>query len=66
MSGELYRDINILEHIKRYCDGIQNSISRFGDDFELFIMDMDFKNSVSMSMMQIGELVSQHLSQEFK
>lgn len=59
------RDGNILEHIIQYCDDIANSLERFGNDYEVFQNDRDFKNSVSMSIMQIGELTT-HLSDEFK
>lgn len=59
------RDINILRHILKYCDAINNTLQRFGADFATFEEDTDFKNSISMSIMQIGEL-SIHLSEEFK
>lgn len=65
MSGELYRDIAVLEHMVKYCESIEKSVERFGDEFEIFEKDNDFKNSVSMSILQIGELVS-HFTDEFR
>jgi uncharacterized protein with HEPN domain len=50
---------------KRYCEDIAKSIDRFGNSFEVFLRDTDFYNSVSMSIMQIGELAC-GLSDEFK
>lgn len=60
------REMSILERIVKYCNRIQGSIQRFGDDYNTFVEDFDFKNSISMSLLQIGELVGQHLSSEFK
>jgi uncharacterized protein with HEPN domain len=45
-----------LEHIVDYCNDIEDSVKRFGSDLDLFIADRDFYNSVSMSLLQIGEL----------
>ncbi len=58
-------DSNVLEHIIKYCDDIAFTINRFGNDFSLFEKDLDYKNSISMSIMQIGELTT-HLSDDFK
>ena len=58
-------DIQRIEHIKHYCEDITKSIERFGNDFETFRTDKDFYNSVSMGIMQIGEL-SSRLSDGFK
>lgn len=59
------RDVSVLKHIIKYCDDIEATIDRFGRDFNIFEKDVDYKNSVSMSTMQIGELTT-HLSDEFK
>lgn len=59
------RDKNVLEHIIRYCDDIADTLTRFGADFAVFEQDKDYKNLISMSTMQIGELTT-HLSDEFK
>jgi len=58
-------DIDRIKHMKRYCQDIAGTIERFGDSFEMFSKDIDYYNSISMSIMQIGELVG-GLSDEFK
>ena len=58
-------DFQRINHIKTYCDDIAQTIERFGNNYDRFESDRDFVNSVSMSMMQIGEL-SAGLSEEFK
>ena len=59
------RDFQRIKHIKLYCEDIAKSIARFGNDFEIFSIDNDYFNSVSMSVFQIGEL-SVHLTDKFK
>jgi uncharacterized protein with HEPN domain len=59
------RDIQILEHVRDYCEEIAGTISRYGQDFDIFFADRDYYKSISMSLMQIGEL-SNKLSDEFK
>ncbi|MCL2004231.1 MAG: DUF86 domain-containing protein [Oscillospiraceae bacterium] len=58
-------DIQRLEHIKTYCEDIAETIRRFGESYDTFAQDKDFFKSVSMSMMQIGEL-SGGLSDAFR
>ena len=58
-------DLDRIKHIKRYCEDIAGSIDRFGDSFDTFSKDIDFYNSISMSIMQIGEL-SSGLSDDFR
>ena len=65
MSGEMYKDISILEHIVKYCNMVEHSVERFGADYNTFMNDEDYKNSVSMCILQVGELVN-HLSSDFK
>ena len=60
-SGDFQR----IWHIKGYTEGIANSITRFGNDINIFSNDSDFYDSVSMKLMQIGELCG-GLSSEFK
>jgi uncharacterized protein with HEPN domain len=48
-----------------YCEDIATSIRRFGADYEIFAKDKDYFNSISMCLMQIGEL-SGGLSDEFR
>ena len=58
-------DIQRIAHIKEYCEDIARAIKRFGPDAETFLSDVDYYKSVSMSIMQIGEL-SIGLSDNFK
>lgn len=54
-----------IRHIKSYCEKTAKTINRFGCDYNTFINDIDYYQSISMSLMQIGEL-SAGLSEEFK
>lgn len=58
-------NICVLEHILGYCDNIDKSIMRFGNEYDIFQKDNDFQNTICMSVLQIGELTT-HLSEEFK
>ncbi len=58
-------DVDVLEHIRDYCLDIQNTVNRFGNDKSIFENDRDYRNSVCMSLLQIGELTG-HLSDDFK
>jgi uncharacterized protein with HEPN domain len=59
------KNIDILEHIKTYCEDIESTMVRFGKDKAVFDTDRDYRNSVCMSMLQIGELTG-HLSEDFR
>ena len=59
------RNIDIIEHIIRYCGEIREARERFGDSFESLQSDTLYKNAVAMSILQIGEL-SARLSDDFK
>lgn len=56
---------SILEHILSYCNEIQTTMLRFGDNLDTFINDIDYRKSVSLSILQIGELAGK-LSDEYK
>lgn len=58
------RDISILKHMLRYCNEIENTINRFGNNLEMFKNDNDYKDSLSMKIFQIGELAN-HLTDEY-
>jgi uncharacterized protein with HEPN domain len=58
-------DVQRIHRMKVYCSKIGESIKRYGDSFDVFSNDWDYYNSVSMSIMQIGE-ISVGLSAEFK
>lgn len=59
------KDKQLLEHIIRHCNRVRDDIERFGNDDKAFISDPAFRDSVSMNILQIGELSSK-LSDEFK
>lgn len=65
MITEYERDLSIIAHILEYCNQIEECLSRFGNDYEIFSSDVIFRNAVSMAEFQIGEL-SGHLSENFK
>lgn len=58
-------ELTILEHMHDYCLRVEESIARFGNSQETFLADFDFRNSVSMSIFQIGELAN-HLSEQYR
>ncbi len=58
-------DLQRIQHIKGYCEDISSAIKRFGNNKETFLSDKDFRNSLSMSILQIGELTT-HLTDAFK
>jgi uncharacterized protein with HEPN domain len=58
-------DLQRILHIITYCEDIAKTIQRFGEKQEIFFGDLDYRNSISMSIMQIGEL-SVGLTEEFK
>ena len=58
------KDKQILEHIVRYCDEINEAHTIFKFDKQLFMDTPTYRNGCSMPIMQIGELVKR-LSKEF-
>lgn len=58
-------DVQRIEHMLDYCREIAETIERFGSDYDAFLSDKDYFKSISMSIMQIGEL-SAGLSDGFK
>jgi len=58
-------DIQRIHHIKTYCEDIADAIKCYGNDYDSFLANIHYANSVSMSLMQIGEL-SAGLSDSFK
>jgi uncharacterized protein with HEPN domain len=59
------KDLNRIKDMAMYCADIAKTIERFGNDQEIFFNDIDYRNSIAMSIMQIGEL-SVKLTDEFK
>lgn len=58
-------DIQRLRHIREYCRRIAATVERYGKDYDTFLSDGDYFDSVSMKIMQIGELAG-GLSDEFR
>lgn len=56
---------DILDHIRYYCKDVQETLERIGKDKAIFETDKDFRNSICMSLLQIGELTG-HLSEDFR
>jgi hypothetical protein len=44
-------DFQRVWHMKGYAEGIAGAIIRFGKDFEIFSIDSDYYDSVSMKLM---------------
>ena len=59
------RNIDILEHIVRYCREIGDARNHFGDTLESLKANAIYRNAVAMCIIQIGELTT-HLSNDFK
>ena len=60
----LNKDKSLIKHILMYCNKIQHTVDRFGSDRDLFLNDPDYRDSVSMNLLQIGELAGK-LSEEY-
>ena len=58
-------DMQRLEHMAAYCRDVADAIATYGAGFDAYCANLHFRNSVCMSIMQIGELVG-GLSAEFK
>ena len=63
--SESERDLNILEHVIRYCGQIDETILRFGNDEKIFASDMVYQNAVALCLLQIGELAG-HWSESYR
>ena len=61
----LDRNISILEHIIAYCDQIEETIRRFGKDYDVFSTDAIYRNAAALCVLQIGELAGK-LTDEFR
>ena len=61
----LDRNASMLEHIISYCDQIQQTVERFGDDYALFESDPIYRNAAALCILQIGELVGK-LTDDFR
>ena len=61
----LNKDISIIKHILDYCVDIEETVTRFGNDYAIFSTDKAYRNACALCILQIGELVG-HLSDDFK
>jgi len=59
------RDISTLRHIVSYCDEIIEAVKKHSLTQERVATDALYKNALSMSILQIGELAGV-LSEEFR
>lgn len=59
------RNIDVLKHMIRYCDQIEETIERFGREYDVFLKDNVYKNAVALCVLQIGELTTK-LTDAFK
>lgn len=57
-------DLQILQHILRYCDEVLATVEMFGADKQEFLQNFIYRNAVSMPILQVGELAN-HLSTDF-
>lgn len=53
------RDKMFLRRIVEYCDRIGDAKERFGNSFDNFAQDADYRDVVCMNIFQIGELANQ-------
>ncbi|MCL2003807.1 MAG: DUF86 domain-containing protein [Oscillospiraceae bacterium] len=58
-------DIQRIRHIREYCERIAQTVKRYGLDYDIFNTDGDYFDSISMKIMQIGELAG-GLSEDFR
>lgn len=59
------RDAGILEHIISYCEQIEQTVTRFGNSYDIFASDAIYRNAAALCILQIGELVGK-LSDSFR
>lgn len=56
--SNLNRNLSVLIRMKNYYNKIDETLNRFNKDYKIFLEDEDFKDSISMKIFQIGELVN--------
>ncbi|BAL00660.1 hypothetical protein OBV_34610 [Oscillibacter valericigenes Sjm18-20] len=61
----LDRNLSILEHMVSYCNQIEETVHRFGNEYALFASDAIYRNAAALCILQIGELVGK-LTDEFR
>ena len=55
---KLNRILTVLIHMRKYCNEIIETNEKFGNDFNEFETNHIYRNSVSMAILQIGELIN--------
>ncbi len=58
MSVLTEKDYKVLNIILTYCEKVEKIVHRIGSDYDTFINDSIYQDSVSMNLLQIGEAVS--------
>ena len=53
------RDKNNLVRIVEHCTRIEEACQRFGNSFQTFEKDPDFRDVICMNIFQIGEIANQ-------
>ena len=53
------RDKSYLQRMVEYCERIEEAKARFGNTFEDYVKDADFRDVVCMNIFQIGEMANQ-------
>ena len=48
----LDRDTHILEHIVSYCQQIEETVARFGNDGSIFSSDPIYRNAAALCILQ--------------
>ncbi|MPN18652.1 hypothetical protein SDC9_166014 [bioreactor metagenome] len=61
----LDRNLSILEHMVSYCNQIEETVDRFGNEYAVFASDAIYRNAAALCILQIGELVGK-LTDEFR
>jgi uncharacterized protein with HEPN domain len=51
-------DIRRLKQILKYCDDINEIHIKFGETYHNFVKEKEYRKSISMCLMRIGELVN--------
>ena len=58
------RDLDIIEHILRYCGQVQTAHDDFGFSKDRFFTSTTYQNAICMCILQIGELIGK-MSDDF-
>ena len=56
------QDARRLEEILKFCDKILRSLEKHNQDYEEFVQNNDFYDSICMKIFQIGEISTKLLS----